>query len=153
MKQPPTPDQLFDRAATLCAHREVCRDDVRQKLYAWGARSEWVDDLLDRLVDEQYIDEQRYAEAFVHDKALFNQWGRVKIRHMLEMKQLPASLIEQALQTIDEDQYTGQLRELLLQKLPTIRAKNEYERAQKLLRFAAGRGYEAELIFQTISNL
>ncbi|MBR1889674.1 MAG: RecX family transcriptional regulator [Alloprevotella sp.] len=153
MKKEITSETLYLKAATLCAHREVCCDDVRQKLYAWGARRDWVDEIVDRLVDEGYIDEMRYARAFVHDKTLFNRWGRVKTRHALEMKNVDTDLIDEALATIDEEAYARMLTELLTEKLPSVSAKNEYERAQKLLRFAAGRGFESSVVFEVMKEL
>ena len=93
-----------------------------------------------------------YARAFVHDKTLYDHWGRMKTRQALAVKNIGNEHIEQALATIDEEEYQQILRKLLLTKTPTIKAATDYERAQKLLRFAAGRGFEADLVFRVMGE-
>lgn len=153
MKPQPTPEKLLSRAAALCARSEHCRADIRQKLYSWGAQRDWVDDLLDRLVDTDYINETRYARAFVHDKIAFSQWGRQKVRAALEMKHIDSLLIEEAMESVDEAEYAEMVKQVLERKLQTLEAATPYEQSMKLLRFAASRGYESDLVFRLVESL
>ena len=93
------------------------------------------------LKKEKYVDDRRYAIAFVRDKYRFNQWGRVKIAQSLRLKHIDSESISLAMEGIDEREYHEILLSLLRKKLPAIKAKNGYERNGKLIRFAASHGY------------
>lgn len=150
--RPLSPDEAFARAASRCALREYCRADWRDKLRAAGLGSGDIEAVLDRLEDEGYIDEVRYARAFVHDKSLYDLWGRLKIRQALHLKRIPAAAIDEALAAIDETVYRDGLRDLLNRKSRTLRAGSDYERRMKLARFAAGRGFEPALVFSLLGD-
>ena len=93
-----------------------------------------------------YIDGLLYAKAFVRDKYRFNLWGRVKIVQSLRQKQLASADIHVAMEEIDDEEYLSILEHLLEKKLPSVKAKNPFERKGKLVRFAASRGYEMDEI-------
>ena len=142
--KPFTKEEAYNWAATRCALKEYCRMELAQKFMQRGLSRPDCEDVLGQLEQEGFVDEARYARAFVHDKTLYDHWGR--------MKTISNEHIEQALATIDEEEYRQILRKLLLTKTPTIKAATDYERAQKLLRFAAGRGFEADLVFRVMGE-
>ena len=144
--------EAYSWAASRCAQKEYCRMELAQKFMQRGLSLSDCNEVLDQLERERFIDEARYARAFVHDKTLYDRWGRMKTRQALAVKNISNVDIEQALATIDPAEYREILRRLLLTKAPTIKADTDYERAQKLLRFAAGRGFEAELVFSVIGE-
>ena len=123
-----------------------------QKFMQRGLSRPDCEEVLEKLEREGFVDEARYARAFVHDKTLYNHWGRMKTRQALAIKNIANEHIEQALATIDEEEYQQILRKLLLTKVPTIKAATDYECAQKLLRFAAGRCFEADLVFRVMGE-
>ena len=141
------------KAEAYCSASEHCRADVLAKLYQWGAPEDVWEDILKHLEKERYIDESRYAVAFVRDKYRFNQWGRMKIVQALRVKQIPASCISEALEKIEEGEYLSALSSLLKKKLRSVKASNDYERNGKLIRFAAGHGYEMSDILLCLSKL
>lgn len=146
-------------ATERCARRECCRQDITQKLRDTPLSPEAIEEVLSTLEEEKYIDHARYAHAFVHDKLAYDRWGRLKIVQALRLKAVDRQDIEQALsdELVLED-YRASLTDLLLQKLRTLRFDTNdrhatYLAQQKLVRFAASRGYEAEYIFDAIDHL
>ena len=106
--------------------------------------------IIDRLQHENFISEERYSRAFVNDKLRFNRWGRIKITAALREKRLPGNLIKEALEQIDDEEYMKILRDVVAAKRRELRGKDDYASKQKILRFAASRGFEPALIMQTI---
>ena len=104
------------------------------------------------LQDERYIDQKRFCSAFVRDKYRFNQWGRVKISQALRMKKIPADVIAEGLEEIDEREYVEILSGLIEQKRSRVKACTEYERNGKLIRFAVGRGFEIEAVCRCVKQ-
>ena len=153
MKNECTVEEARLKAEAYCAMSEHCTDDVCRKLEQWGAPLAAYESILEHLKKEKYVDDARYAIAFVKDKYRFNQWGRMKIVQALRLKQIPSVEINQALEEIDDTEYSDILMSVIRRKLPTIKAVNGYERKGKLVRFAAGRGYEVEKILQCLRRI
>ena len=151
-RQPLSPEAAFARAAARCATTEYCASDWRRKLAAAGLTPQEANGVVERLKKEGFIDEARYARAFAHDKAAYDRWGRLKIRQGLALKGISESLIDEALDAVDDGVWRQNLEHLLNQKARTLKGADDYVRRQKLMRFAAGRGYEAELIFDIIDH-
>ena len=135
-----TPPEALHRAAALCSSSEHCIADIREKLSRWG-------------IGERFIDEERYAIAFAKDKFRFSGWGRIKIRYALQQKRIGNSDIVNALSLIDEEAYTTRLVDLLEKKSRSIHDEDVEIRRSKLLRFAASRGFETELVFHILKGI
>lgn len=150
MKTPPTPEEAYARAAARCAVKEYCRADWLRKLREVGVGEADAEAVVARLEREGFVDESRYARAFVHDKWEYDRWGRIKIRAALRQKGLSATDVDEALAQIDEEAYAAGLRALLAAKRRTVKADSDYARRQKLARFAAGRGFEPVLVVRML---
>ena len=142
MKKEMSAEEARLKAEAYCSLSEHCKSEVLGKLQQWGAPEETWEAILNHLEKERYVDESRYATFFVRDKYRFNQWGRIKIAQSLRMKHIPAACIDEAMEEIDEQEYLNILTSLLKKKVRSIKASNDYERNGKLVRFAAGHGYE-----------
>lgn len=142
--------EALNKAAAYCTSCERCTSEVGAKLSAWGMNSAQSRRIIDFLIDEKFIDEQRYCMAFVNDKLRFNRWGRMKIAAALREKRLPQALVKEALEQIDEKEYSDTLLALINAKRKEIKAPDDYTAAQKLLRFVAGRGFEPSLAMRLI---
>ena len=153
MKKECTEEEARLKAEAYCAMSEHCSDDVYRKLEQWGAPLTAYDSILGYLKKEKFVDDRRYAIAFVRDKYRFNQWGRIKITQALRLKHVDAESINLAMEEIDEKEYQDVLLSLLQKKLPSIKAKNNYERNGKLIRFAAGHGYSMDEILQCLKQI
>ncbi len=146
-------NKALAKAMEFCARSEKSIKDTKLHLSSIGAKADQMDDIIDQLLNEGFIDEHRYAQAFVTDKYRFNSWGRKKISHQLSAKGIPSNLINEALDTLDPDEYYKHLKEQLEKKSGSIKGGSYYEKKAKLTRFAAGRGYEMDLIFDAIDEL
>ena len=134
-------EQALHRLAAYCSRAERCIGDIRKKMDAWEIETDRQNQIIHRLLKEKFLDEERYCKAFVNDKAKYNRWGINKIRFELRKKQLPESLIREALKNLDSEENRERLSVLIEQKKKSVKGKNEWEIRQKLLRFAAGRGF------------
>ena len=144
--------EAFGRLTAFCAAGEHCLTEVRERLRRWNVAPDEAEALVRRLVEEQYINEERYCRAFINDKVRFARWGRLKIAQALRQKQIASSLYLPLLDELDEAIYSEQLRRLLEAKQREVKGRNAYERKAKLVRFALGRGYEMDMIRRFIPN-
>lgn len=147
------PKEALKYAMDLCSRQERCRSEVYDKLVSHRVPTTEINRILDALVEENFIDEARYAGSFARDKLRFNRWGKIKIRYMLEGKKLPQTIIDAALDDIDPEYYTGILREELRKKRRTIKGSNAFELRGKLFRFARQRGFEPERIYPLLDEI
>lgn len=152
-KQPLSPTQAFNRAAALCARSEQSSWDIREKLVKWGLNTSDASQVLEQLKGQGFIDDGRYARAFVKDKFAFNGWGRVKITYQLRQKGIPAELIADALTAIDDDQYHQRLIELLSAKWRSVNHDNSRAAWASMMRFACSRGFETPLTAECVKQV
>ena len=150
MKKEMTEQEAYLQLAALCAQAEHCQQEMRDKMRRWGLDETVQNRIIDRLIKERYVDDERYARAFVKDKIRYNKWGRRKVQQALWMKRIDADIQQQVLDEIDEKEYLDVLRPLLKQKRKSIKAESDYELNQKLLRFALGRGFGFDIIRQCL---
>ena len=150
MKKNITEQEAFLQLAALCAQAEHCEQEMRDKLKRWELDTAAADRIIARLQKERYIDDARYARAFVKDKIRYNKWGRRKVEQALWQKRIADDIRQQVLDEIDEKEYLDVLRPLLKQKRRTTKAENDYALNQKLVRFALGRGFTFDLIRQCL---
>ena len=139
-------EDFFLKASYYCSLSEHCIQKVREKLVQWEAPKELIQPIIDKLVEEDYINEERFARAFVKDKFRFNHWGRIKITTHLRVLSISSDIIAKAIGEIDEDEYAEILDETVEKKRKTIKKSTDYEIRAKLLRHALSRGFEYELI-------
>lgn len=146
------PQKVADRMRGLCSRREYCRQDIMKKvLAALGGDADEAGRIMDRLVEEKYIDDLRYASAFARDKSSIAGWGATKIRYMLAAKGIDRETIAAALQEVDEGKASDRLEKLLSAKVRSL--KDDPRCRMKLLRFALGRGYQYDEAAEVIDRL
>jgi len=134
------------RAEAYCSAAEHCRSEVRAMLERHGAEKPDIERILDYLVREGFVDESRYARAFVHDKVRFAKWGRVKIAQALWQKRIPQDVTDSALASVDDDEYMCALKEVVQSRYRQAKGSNEYERKMKTIKSVCSRGYEPALV-------
>lgn len=138
-------EELQSKAEAYCAVAEHCLQEVRGKLYDWGASPDQIEGILAHLLDTSYIDEARYCRAYVHDKVNYQGWGRLKIIAQLRMKGLSSEHINTVLEQIDMQEYMAVLQRVADSKRRTLRSTDTHAR-EKLLRFCLQRGFTYEEI-------
>lgn len=148
-----SPAELKTKIEAYCASAEHCEMEVRMRLRQWKCDSQNEDEIIDYLIAENFISDERYAKAFVHDKLLYQGWGRVKIAYMLRGKKIAFDIIQSAIQTIDEEEYSRILNRLVSQRLPqNQQASIDKSTLDSLYRFLSQRGFTLEEIKSAIHN-
>ena len=151
MKKEMTEQEAYLQLAALCAQAEHCEQEMRDKMRRWELDETVQNRIVDRLIKERYVDDERYARAFVKDKIRYNKWGRRKVQQALWQKRINADVQQRVLDEIEEKEYLDILRPLLKQKRKSIKAESDYELNQKLVRFAMGRGFGFDIIRQCLN--
>jgi regulatory protein len=152
-RQPLSPAQALNRAAALCSRSEQAPSDIAAKLTAWGIAGDEARQVMQSLTDQGFINEQRFARAFVKDRFSFNGWGKIKIAHQLRLKGITAEAINDALTVIDDDLYRQRLTELLKAKWRTAKGREPRAAWAAMMRFAASRGFEAALASECVKTV
>lgn len=145
-----TGQQAFQKLSALCARSEYCQHDMLEKMRQWGVDDTEQAQVMQRLVNQRYVDDERFARAFVQDKVRYNKWGRRKVEQALWLKHIDKDIAASALDEIDDKEYIGILKPLLRQKLRSIKADSDYEANMKLIKFALSRGFTMDIIKQCL---
>ena len=140
-------EQALQKARHYCAYQERCHSEVQEKLYSFGLRRAQVDEALAALIDENYLNEQRFAIQFAGGRFRMKHWGRVRIRYELKQKKVSDHCIRAALEAIDEDQYEGTLSRLAEERWEALRDETDpLVRRRKWQTWLLQKGYEADRI-------
>ena len=145
-----TENDAYLTLAALCAQAEHCQYEMLEKMRRWEVPEDAQARVMARLIKERYVDDERYAQAFVKDKIRYNKWGRRKVEQTLWQKHIGEDIRNRVLDEVDDDEYLSVLRPLLKQKRKSVKANSDYELNQKLMRFAVGRGFTFDIIRQCI---
>jgi len=148
-----TPKQALARIQKICSIQEKCSFDVRRKLFDWEFEKMAIEKIINSLIEDKFVDDNRFAKSFVREKFRFNNWGRIKITYALKQKRIPESTINLALEEIEEEEYLHVLETELIKKKKSIKAKNQFDLKGKLLRFGQSKGFETEYIVRMIDKL
>lgn len=145
-----TYDEALHKSAAYCSLSEHCRSELIEKFNYWEVLPEYHEKIIQFLVKEKYIDEKRYASAFVKDKFRYNKWGRIRLRLELKAKKIEDSIIEEALHEISDKEYLLMINKLITEKEKNIEYRNDYEKKGKLFRYLSAKGFETESINRCI---
>ena len=145
--------KALHRAAALCSRQEQCSSHIREKLKTWNVSPEDEEKIILRLIQEKFLDDSRYARFYAKDKFRFNGWGRIRISHNLRQKRVGEAEVENALSQISEEDWYQACFELLQGKSAKLKEDNQFKRKGKLFRYAAGRGFEPDLIYRALDQL
>lgn len=146
--------EALARAMAICSKSEKSVSDIKQALSRWGLTDiDKQEKIIEYLKENNFIDESRYSDSYVRDKHKFNRWGKVKLRAMLRAKGIAESTIELAINSIPQELYLNTLKDDIISKISSVKAKNQYELRAKLMRFAQSRGYETDLIYRTLDEI
>ena len=151
--KPLSPDQVLDKMAKYCAYQERCVKDVRDKLKTFDISEEEKTKTLDYLLNNRFVNDERFAKSFVRGKVNQSGWGVNKIRFHLIQKGIDKEIIEEALGQTDEEVYRQRLTEILKTKAKTIKADSDFEKKRKLAAYALQKGFESSLVWEIIKDL
>ena len=149
-----TPEQSLPKIRQYCAYQERCHKEVRERLYSFGLNKIEVEQIISTLINENYLNEERFAIQFAGGKFRMKQWGKIKIKQALKFKQVSDYCIKKALKEIDDISYERVFQKLAEQKLKTLKSeRNIFVKKRKLQDFLLQRGFENELIKDVLKNL
>lgn len=151
--QPLTPDQVLDKMAKYCAYQERCVKDVKDKLKTFDLPQAEKDKILDYLLDNRFVNDERFAKSFVRGKVNQSGWGLNKIRFHLVQKGIAKETIDEALGQTDEEVYRQRLIDILRTKAKTVKAENDFEKKRKLAAYAMQKGFEGSLVWEVLKEL
>jgi len=137
----------------FCAYQERCHKEVEQKLYDLKMIPEAKEKIILHLLQHNFLNEERFAKAFVSGKFSIKKWGRIKIINQLKFKNISEYNIKTALQEIDEDDYIETLGGIAKKKLNLLKEPNTFKKKNKLVTFLLSKGYETELVYKTVNTL
>jgi len=136
----------LSKAERYCAYQERSQQEVRDKLYELGQYPLAVENIISRLIESNFLNEERFAKAYAIGKFRQKGWGKIKIKQGLKLKKVSDPLIKKALNSIDGDEYLNKLSALIEKKVKSIREKDTFKLRYKLHQYALSRGFENDLI-------
>ncbi|UEG50749.1 RecX family transcriptional regulator [Ferruginibacter lapsinanis] len=148
-----TPKQAFPKIKQFCAYQERCHSEVKEKLYGYGLFKDDVEELIGRLIEENYLNEERFAIHFAGGKFRTKNWGKVKIKYELKHKGVSDYCIKKALKQIDEQDYMDTLYSLAEKKAISLKKeKNIFIKKRKMQDYLLQKGFESDLIREIIQK-
>ncbi len=146
-------NEALTKCTALCSRAEYSVWDTRERLAKWGIEKNLQDDIINYLISNNYINEERYVESFISDKLKFNKWGRIKIKYALLQKRINESIIYNILNDIDKEEYYKTLVDLINNKTKHKRGEMDIKKRASIYNFALSRGFEPELINRALREL
>ena len=147
-------ERALQKIKHYCSYQERSHQEVKEKLYGFGLYKDEVESLLSQMIEENYLNEERYAIAFAGGKFRIRQWGRIKIKYELKQKRVSEYCIKKGLASIAEDDYKKTLQKLFEEKKELLKKeKNELNKKQRLRFFLVQKGYEPQLISELLSKI
>ena len=141
-----TYEMALQRLSALCASAEHCEYEMTEKMRKWEVEESDCERIMEYLRKAKFVDDERYARAFVKDKIKYNKWGRRKVEQGLWAKHIAEDIRQRVLDEVDESQYKSVLTDLLKSKRRSIKAANDYEMNRKLIKFALSRGFDYAIV-------
>lgn len=134
-----------------CAYQERCQQEVRNKLYDLGLWEEAIEHIISQLIQDNFLNEERFAIQFAKGKFNIKKWGRIKIKQELKHKKISDYSLKKALQQIDDTEYLNTLRKIIEKKRKLIKESNPAKLNYKLINYALSKGYERDLVFDVLN--
>jgi regulatory protein len=144
--------EALAKAESFCVYRERSQKEVRTKLLEWGMRGDELEVIISELILNNFLNEERFAKAYVSGKFNIKKWGRLKIKQGLKLKGVPDKLLQKALSGIDDDEYISVLRQLAEKKKLSLTEKDRTKQKIKLIAYLQSKGFETNLIFPVLNS-
>ena len=152
-KRAKTPEQALNALMRLASRSEKSSGDAMRLMRNWDVEPSARAGVLQKLIDNKFIDDRRYAEAFVRDKMRFSGWGAFKLRSALHAKGIAGEIVDEVLRSLDSDNMTERLRDRLERKMRTVKFASRYDLKSKLMRYGASLGYDFESVADVVDSL
>lgn len=140
------------KAEHFCAYQERSQQEVRIKLQSLDLPWAEIEELISELIQNNFLNEERFAKTYALGKFRIKNWGKLKIKQGLKLKQVPDKMITRVLKQIDEQDYSATLNDLLAKKAALLKERDLFKRNYKLMQYALGKGYERDLIAELLKE-
>lgn len=147
-----TPLVALEKLKNWCAYQERSQFEVRNKLYEYGVYNDDAENIITQLIQENFLNEERFAIAFARGKFRIKHWGKIKIKIELKQHKVSDYCIKKALNQIDGNEYFATLEKIIEKKKSEIKEPNKIKKHYKIIKYAMSRGYEQDLIMEAIKN-
>lgn len=146
-------ENALNKAKKYCSLKEICEQDILKKLIDWNVPINQHNSILQQLIDENFVNNQRFANSFAHDKLKFNNWGKIRIKYELQLKKIHSEIIFNALDNIDKELYIQTANRLIISKIKTFKSSDDKQTKQKrLLAYMYSKGFEYEVVKDFLKN-
>ncbi|MEM8523561.1 MAG: regulatory protein RecX [Bacteroidota bacterium] len=145
--------EVLQKLQAYCAYQDRCHKEVRSKLLDLGVYGDTLEEVIVELIEDKFLDEERFACSFARGKFRYKKWGRMKIKQELKRKDISAYCLKKAMEEIEEEDYLATLDGLIQKKNAQLKDANDYQRKQKIAQFVFRKGYESNLIWERINVL
>ena len=152
-KRAKTPEQALAALMRLAARSEKSSGDALRLMRNWEVEPSARQGVLQKLIESKFIDDRRYAEAFVRDKMRFSGWGSFKLRSALHAKGISGEIVDEVLRSLDRSDMTDRLRDRLERKMRNVKYTSRYDLKTKLMRYGASLGYDFESVADVVDSL
>lgn len=144
-------ERALEKAKRYCSFQERCILDVENRFRAWNVKKEDWDSIVDKLIEQDFLNEKRYIEAYVRGKFLMKKWGKIKIKAELNQKRIYGKEIDETIENeIEENEYVKAIKNLIVKKKNLLNERDKSKEKEKIYRYLLSKGYEQELIFKFI---
>lgn len=148
-----TAEEALSSLMNLCARAERSSGDAMRLMHRWGVDQDERQGVLDKLIEEKFIDDRRYADAYVREKINLSDWGRRKIAEVLYSKGISREIMDESLLQLNDEMAKERVRKIVKERIPRTKAKNSYDLKGKLMRYGLGRGYEYDDVMSAVESL
>ena len=145
--------ETLERLKKLCSKSEKCEFDILQKMEEWNVEEEIRGKIVKELKNGNYLNHERYARSFAHDKIKFNKWGKIKVKYYLKQKRIDETIINEALSLFPVEEYRELCKNEIQKKYKSLHTNNKIVAKKRLVSFAQQRGFENQLIFEIVSEV
>ena len=147
-----TKEQALQKLKHYCGYQERCHREAKEKLYTLGVWKKDQEEIIAELIEENYLNEERFAIAFASGRFRIKQWGRIKIKYELKQKLVSEYSIKKALKQIDENEYLKVLHKLAREKYASLKSDQYLLRKKKTMDYLLGKGFEMELVRRVVEK-
>jgi len=148
-----SPTEALAKIQRYCAYQERSHKEVKTKLYDYGLYENQVDEIISQLITDGFLNEERFAKAFAGGKFRVKKWGKLKIKNELEFLGLTKNCIQRGLKEIEANDYAKTMKALIQKKSLEVKEQNLYKKRDKVARFAIGKGYEPEMVWEYLKDI
>lgn len=146
-------DEALAKLQRYCAYQDRCHQEVRSKLLELGVYGDDLEEIIADLIQERFLDEERFARSFARGKFRIKKWGRIRIRKELKIRDVSAYSLRKALTEIEEAEYRKTLKEIILKKNSLLKEPDDFIRRNKLAQYAISRGFETALAWEVVKEV